>query len=138
MKFLLDTNVLSELRKSRDGDRAVFGWAAAEDNRAFAISVISIMELEYGALAVLRRDPVFSKKLSSWLNETIRPRYAGRTLDVDERIALCCAGMLVPKTRQLTDALIAATALVHDLTIVTRNTADFEPLGVRVLNPWLA
>lgn len=140
MMYVLDTNVLSELRKQRAGkaDLNVMKWSASVDAADLFISVISIMELELGVLSVERKDAVQGAMLRRWLNHQVIPEFSGRILDVDTRIALRCAQLHVPNKCGERDALIAATALVHGMTVVTRNVADFESSGVRMINPWIS
>ncbi|MDR3475202.1 MAG: type II toxin-antitoxin system VapC family toxin [Devosia sp.] len=136
MRFLLDTNVISELRKSDKGNQQVWRWASGIDDQESAISAITLMELQYGALLGRTKNSALSGELIRWISESVRPRYEGRILAVDEAVALRCAQLIHPRTRPLNDSLIAATALVHDLIVVTRNVDDFGPMGVRLLNPW--
>lgn len=135
---LLDTNVVSELRKAgtRRIDARVARWAAAADAAAFYLSVITLLELETGVRLVERRDGRQGAVLRSWLDEKVRPAFAGRLLPVDEAVALRCAALHVPDPRPERDALIAATALVHGMTLVTRNVSDFQPMGVPLFDPW--
>lgn len=135
---LLDTNVVSELRKLRTGrmDAQVERWAKASSAGQFYISVITLMELEAGVLLVARRDPAQAAVLRAWMSDQVIPGFAGRILAVDEATAVRCAALHVPDPRPERDALIAATALVHGMTVVTRNVADFSPMGVPVFNPW--
>jgi predicted nucleic acid-binding protein len=135
---LLDTNVVSELRKigSRRVDTGVATWAKSAAAGGFFISVITLMELETGVRLIERRDAKHGAMLRSWLDDKVVPGFAGRILPVDEVVALRCAALHVPDPRPERDALIAATALVHGMTLVTRNVADFEPLGVPLFNPW--
>lgn len=138
--YVLDTNVVSELRKVRLG-RAAAGVAAFSESVDAAdlyVSTVTVMELELGVLLVERRDAVQGAMLRSWLDQHVLPEFAERTLAVDTAVALRCAGLHVPETRGERDALIAATALVHGMTVVTRNVADFRPTGVPVLDPWQA
>jgi predicted nucleic acid-binding protein len=138
LSYLLDTNVISELRKIGDGraDAGVVAWIEAEDAARFFISAITILELERGVLGVLRRDRAQGARLRAWLDNHIRPEFAGRILPVDEVVATRCAHLHVPNRRNEADALIAATALVNNMMIVTRNVADFEGTGVVVVDPW--
>jgi len=96
------------------------------------------MEIRYGALKVRKANPELASELARWINDDIRTRYTDRIIPVDDRVALQCADLIHPRTRPFADSLIAATALVHDLTIVTRDIGDFEPMGVRLFNPWTA
>lgn len=136
--YLLDTNVISELRKAKTGktDKNVVAWANSVPTMRLFLSVITILELEKGLLLVERRDPAQGAVLRSWLNARVLPAFADRILAVDIAVAQCCAHLHVPDPRSDRDAIIAATALVHGMTVVTRNIDDFEPTGVEVLNPW--
>ena len=138
MSYLLDTNVVSELRKIGDGnaDAKVAAWVDAEDAESFFISAITILELERGVLAIQRRDAAQGARLRAWLDKHVRPEFAGRILPVDDQIATRCAHLHIPDRCNEVDALIAATALVHGLTVATRNVRDFEGTGVVVVNPW--
>ncbi len=136
--FLLDTNVVSELRKSKSGqvDKHVKAWEAGIPAGSQFVSVITILELETGILRVARRDPAQAAVLRSWFDYAVLPAFAGRILAVDTAVAQRCAALHVPDPRSDRDAMIAATALVHGMTVVTRNVADFEPTGVAVIDPW--
>jgi len=136
--FVLDTNVVSELRKVGSGkaNARVAAWADGVDALALYVSAIAILELETGVLQLERRDPVQGATLRAWLDKQVMPEFAGRVLPVDTAVARRCARFHIPDRRAERDALIAATALVHGMTIVTRNVADFAPTGVPVLNPW--
>lgn len=136
--YLLDTNVLSELRKvqARKADMNVAGWAASVDASELFVSTISLMELELGVLALERKDPAQGRLLRTWLEHHVLPEFEDRTRPVDTAVALRCARLHVPDKRSERDALIAATALVHSMTVVSRNKPDFEPTGVSLLNPW--
>ena len=136
--YLLDTNVVSELRKAKSGkaDAGVIAWAAGLSASELFLSAISVLELEMGVLLVERRDAAQGAVLRSWLDKHVLPAFAERILPVDTAVARRCARLHVPDPRAERDALIAATALVHDLTVVTRNVGNFEATGVRLLNPW--
>lgn len=138
MTFLVDTNVVSELRKIASGraDRSVATWASRTAKTDLFLSVVTVLELELGILRIERRDVLQGKVMRRWLDDDVSPSFAGRILDIDESIARRCAWLHVPDPREERDALIAATAFVHDLTVVTRNVADFAPMGVPFLNPW--
>jgi toxin FitB len=139
MSLLLDTNVVSELRKVRAGkaDPNVARWADAVDPLDLFVSAITIQELETGVLLAGRKDPVHGALLRRWMDEHVLTAFANRILPADVAVAQRSAALHVPVPRPLADSLIAATALVHNMTVVTRNTVDFEPMGVRLLNPWL-
>ena len=138
--YLLDTNVVSELRKIRLGkaDVHVAQWADNVEAADLYVSVITIQELEIGVLLAERRDPSQGANFRAWLDVHVLPAFNGRILSVDTAVALRSARLHVPDPRPVRDGLIAATALVHGMTVVTRNIADFSPAGVAVLNPWLA
>lgn len=136
--YLLDTNVISELRKTRSGkaDKNVVAWANSVSATSLFLSVITILELETGTLLVERRDPAQGAILRSWLNAHVLPAFSDRILAVDTAVVQCCARLDVPDPRADRDAIIAATASVHGMTVVTRNVDDFESTGVEILNPW--
>ena len=100
------------------------------------LSAITILEIEWGALSIDRRDTAQGKILRAWIGDQILPKFDGRILPIDAAVPLLCARLHVPAPRAERDALIAATALVHGLTIVTRNVANFAPTQARVFNPW--
>lgn len=136
--YVLDTNVVSELRKIRLGkaDVHVAAWADSIDAADLYLSVITVHELEIGVLLAERRAPSQGAIFRTWLNSHVLPAFAGRILAVDTAVAQRSARLHVPDPRPVRDGLIAATALVHGMTVVTRNVADFEPMGVQILNPW--
>ncbi len=136
--FLLDTNVVSELRKAggEKADPNVIAWLSARDAATCYVSAVTLMELDLGVLLMERRDPAQGARLRVWLEETVLPEFSERTLPVDRAVALACARLHVPDPRPERDAFIAATALVHGMTLVTRNLADFAPMGVPLVNPW--
>ncbi|WP_183157398.1 type II toxin-antitoxin system VapC family toxin [Burkholderia pseudomallei] len=138
MMFVLDTNVVSELRKVRTGkaDANVAAWTTTVDATALFVSAITIMELETGVLQVERRDAAQGAMLRAWLDQHVLPEFTGRVLPIDTAVAQRCARLHVPDRRSERDALIAATALVHGMTVATRNVDDFAPTGVTILNPW--
>ena len=134
--FLLDTNVISELRRPERANANVRLWASVTPAELHWISVVTVLELERGTLLMERRDALQGAILRRWLeHEVLRPQTV-RLLTIDAAIARRCAHLHVPDPRPERDALIAATALTHGLTVVTRNTADFAPMGVPLLNPW--
>ena len=136
--YLLDTNVVSELRKVRLGraDGHVADWADSIDASELYLSVITIHELEIGVLLAERRDPSQGAVFRAWLNGHVLPAFTGRILAIDTVVAQRSARLHVPDPRPMRDGLIAATALVHGMVVVTRNVADFAPTGVRTLDPW--
>jgi toxin FitB len=136
--YVLDTNVVSELRKIRLGkaDAQFAIWADSIEAMDLYLSVITIQELEIGVLLAERRDPSQGAVFRLWLNGHVIPAFNGRILDVDTAVAQRSAKLHIPDPRPVRDGLIAATALVHGMTVVTRNVADFEPTGVKTLNPW--
>jgi toxin FitB len=136
--FLLDTNVVSELRRPERANANVHAWASNTRAALYLISVVTVLELERGTLLMERRDAIQGAILRRWVDQDILKSLASRILTIDVVIAMQCAALHVPNPRPERDALIAATALTHGLTVVTRNTADFEPMGVSLLNPWLA
>ena len=136
--FLLDTHVVSELRRARTGraDPGVLAWAEQADPAALFLSVVSLHELELGVRLKQHRDSRQGQLLRQWLDQQVVPSFAGRILPIDEAVARCSAALHVPDSCPLRDGLIAATALVHAMVVVTRNVGDFLPTGVEVLNPW--
>lgn len=138
MMYVLDTNVVSELRKVRNGmaNPKVTAWSESVDAADLYVSVITVMELELGIRQIERKDFSQGKMLRSWLDQHVLPEFVERTLPIDTAVAMRCARLHVPDKRSERDALIAATALVHGMTIVTRNVADFQPTGATILNPW--
>jgi toxin FitB len=134
--YILDTNVISELRKGRKTDPNVKKWAEALPSASLYISVISLLELEIGILLIQRRDKEQGAILREWMDRHVLPTFSGRILAIDTAVAQRCATLHVPNPHADRDALIAATALVHGLTVATRNVTDFERTGVGVVNPW--
>jgi len=136
--FLLDTNVISELRKFGDGkaDARVTAWIAEREAVSLYISALTLMELEIGVLRIERRDIGQGERLRTWMDRYVVPEFQERTLPVDSSVALRCARLHVPNPHAERDALIAATALVHGMAVVTGNKADFEITGARVIDPW--
>lgn len=136
--FVLDTNVVSELRKIRSGkaNPQVERWADGVDAGSLHISAITVLELEIGILQIERKDPKQGGLLRTWLRSLVLPAFSGRIIPIDTAVAQRCAHLHVPDPRTERDVLIAATALVHGMTIVTCNVADFKATGVPYLNPW--
>jgi toxin FitB len=137
--YLLDTNVVSELRKIHNGkaDLNVTTWADRVDAAELFISVITIQELEIGVLLIERKDAKQGAMLRTWLGTQVIPAFGERILPLTTDIAKRCARLHVPDLRPLRDGLIAATALTHRMTVITRNVSDFAPTGVATMNPWL-
>jgi predicted nucleic acid-binding protein len=135
--YLLDTNVVSELRKKPGRiDANVLAWSEGIHPLDQYLSVVTLGELETGALLLDRYDPAQAKMLRHWLEATVRPTFAKRILPITQEVALRNAQLHVPNPQPYRDSLIAATALVHGLIVATRNVSDFESTGVRVINPW--
>lgn len=136
--YLLDTNVVSELRKAKSGraDANLVAWARPITVGSLFLSVITILELETGILLIERRDADQGKQLRDWLEGNVLPGFGNRILPVDTNVARRGARLHVPDRRSERDALIASTALVHGLTVATRNVSDFEGAGAPLVNPW--
>ena len=134
--FVLDTNVLSELRRRERTHPNVAAWADSVPAADLFLSAITVLEIEAGTLMLERRDAVQGAVLRAWIDNKVIPAFAGRILSIDTAVAQRCARLHVPDPRAERDALIAATALVHRMRVVTRYTGDFMPMGVEVLNPW--
>jgi predicted nucleic acid-binding protein len=136
--FLLDTNVVSELRKAHTVkiNKNVTVWATSVSAEEMYLSVITVLELELGILLMERRDKEQGKILRFWFDRQVIPAFSQRIIEMDTSIAKCCAGLHVPDRRSDRDAMIAATALVHGMTVVTRNVSNFYDTGVSILNPW--
>ena len=135
MRYLLDTNIISELRKGRRADEGVRFWMEATPASSLWVSVLVLGELRRGVEALRRRDPVSADVLEVWLRAQAS-MHAGRVLPVDEEVADRWGRLNVPDLVPTVDGLLAATALVHGMTVVTRNTRDFAPTGVELLNPF--
>jgi toxin FitB len=135
--FLLDTNVVSELRRGQRCDPQVMAWTQAQANAALFVSVITVMEIEIGVLRIERHDASQGARLRAWFERQVLPGFEGRVLSIDAKVARRCAALHVPDPRSERDALIAATALVHGFTVATRNIVDFERVpGIKLANPW--
>jgi predicted nucleic acid-binding protein len=136
--YLLDTNVVAELRKAKAGkaDKGVTAWANSIAPATLFLSVITVLEMELGILLVERRDRAQGEILRAWMDGHVLPAFAERILAIDTPVARRCAQLHAPDPKSERDAFIAATALVHGMTVVTRNVADFTATGVETLNPW--
>jgi len=134
--YLLDTNVVSEIRKTAKCHPCVRDWADGVPAASLFISVATLLELQKGVLLVERRDARQGAMLRIWLHDHVVPAFGNRVLPFDASIAMRCAELHVPDPRPERDAMIAATALEHGLTVVTRNVRDFQGTGVRLINPW--
>ncbi len=137
--FLLDTNVISELRKAGDvqADASVVAWSSEQTPESLHISAITVMELEIGVRRMERRDTVQGALLRKWLDEHVMTFFSSRIVPVDAAVAVQCAKLHVPDKKSERDALIAASALVHNMAVVTRNESDFVHSDVRLINPWV-
>ncbi len=138
--YLLDTNVVSELRKGKTGKahRNVSAWASSTSVSTLFLSAISILELEIGILLIERRDRSQGAILRTWMQDYVLPTFNGRILPIDTPVAQRCAALHVPTPCSERDAMIAATAIIHGMTVVTRNISDFESTGVAIIDPWQA
>jgi toxin FitB len=136
MMYILDTNVVSELRKATKAAPSVRKWAHTLPSGSLYLSAISILELELGVLLTERRDKKQGGILRAWMDGHVLPTFAGRVLAIDTAVAQRSAALHFPDPRSDRDALIAATALIHGMTVVTRNVNHFQPMGVSVIDPW--
>ncbi|MEM5389558.1 type II toxin-antitoxin system VapC family toxin [Paraburkholderia phymatum] len=136
MMYLLDTNVISELRNPAKTDPNVLAWAASQPVTDQYLSAITVLELELGVKRAERADPAKGQVLRKWLDRQVLPRFGDRILSFDARVAIQCAGLHVPDQRPLKDSMIAATAQIHGMKVVTRNIRDFEGIAVGLINPW--
>jgi len=136
--FILDTNVVSELRKVRAGKAAaeVAAWAGTVDAASLFLSAVTVMELEMGVLLLGRKDARQGALMRAWLDQHVMREFADRILPVEAAVARRCAMLHVPDPVSERDALIAATGLIHGMAVVTRNVADFQRTGVELINPW--
>ena len=136
--YLLDTNAISEMRKAQQGKAspAFTAWLKGRNGATLYTCAVVMMELERGVLGMERKDPAQGLHLRRWLDGTIKPLFAGRILPIDEDTAAICARLHVPDRSPENDAWIAAIAIQHHLTIVTRNVADFAESGAKLLNPF--
>ena len=135
--FVLDTHVVSELRKPVRANAHVSEWAARISSAQLYLSAMTVLELELGVLRMERKDRRQGAELREWMDGKVLQEFAGRILPFDTGVARCCAGLHVPNPMPERDAMIAATALVHGMTLVTRNVRDFQCANVNLFNPWL-
>lgn len=134
--FLLDTNVVSELRPGKPRqDERVRSWASRHGADQFYLSAVTVLELEIGVLRMERKDAAQGRTLRAWVNQLVQ-QFSARTLPFTARTALRCAALQVPDLRSFRDSMIAATAQEHSLTLMTRNVSDFAGLKLLVVNPW--
>lgn len=134
--YILDTNVVSELRRPEKADANVLNWASRVPVAQFYLSAITIFELERGIGLLARRDETQAASLRQWFEEHILATFDRRIFAIDTAVAMRCAKLHVPDPQSDRDSFIAATALVHGMTVVTRNTNDFKKIGVPLINPW--
>ena len=136
--YLLDTNIISELKKLDSGKihPHVQRWAYSINLMQTKISVVSITEIRTGILSLTRKDQAQAASLDNWFTNRLLPAYRTRTLSVDTEVALICAQLHIPAKRPINDAYIAATAIAHNLTPVTRNVRDFQGLPLMLENPF--
>lgn len=134
--YVLDTNVISELRRPDRADPMVRAWVKGISPADLFTTSINLMELRTGALRLAHRNDPRGPVIQDWVENYVMKAFTGRVLSIDEAVGLRCAEMHVPVTRPYRDSLIAAAAIVHRMTVVTRNLADFQPMGVPTINPW--
>lgn len=134
--FLLDTNVVSELRKASRCDVRVAAWQAAQKPEACFLSAITLLEIRLGIELARKKDRKKAEDLEVWFERRVKQGFAGRVLPVDGVVGEMCGCMHAERPRSFRDGLILATAAVHQFTVVTRNVKDFASGGVKVINPW--
>jgi predicted nucleic acid-binding protein len=136
MAFLIDTNIVSELRKKGRCDPNVAAWQLEASQHELFISVVTMMEIKHGILLAKRKNAIFADLLEEWYEDQVKATFDGRMLPINLAISERCSILLSERSRGLADALIAATAYVNDLTLATRNEGDFADAGVKLVNPW--
>jgi toxin FitB len=136
--YLIDTNIVSALRRrpAPIADQPAHTWASTVQPNDLYISVITLMEIEHGILQLARKDTRQASVLRQWLEQRVKPAFEGRILVIDEAAALHCAALHSPNPKPERDAWIAATAIAHSLTVVSRNAKDFQQMNVGLVNPW--
>lgn len=136
--YLLDTNVVSEIRKAGSGkaDLAVLSWIRPIAPQLLYISVMTVFEIEIGILQIERRDGKQGAALRRWMDDGVKRAFENRIIAADEQIAIRSAGFSIPDPRPLRDSFIGATARERNLVLVTRNIRDFQEMGVALVNPW--
>jgi len=134
--YVLDTNVVSELRKLRRASPSVLRWAETVQSSGLFLSAMTLFEIELGILKITRSDAKQAAIYRAWLDDNVLPTFSGKILPMDERVAVLFAHLMTPKTRPYRDAVIAATAQHYGYTVVTRNVRDFADLPVKIINPW--
>ena len=136
MNYLLDTNFISEARRPARLPARVVQWVNSVDPTSWYICVVNLIEIEIGVRRLARRDPAQAAVLREWKRDWVVANFARRTLAIDVEVAELFASFQVPDPRPIYDALLAATAIVHNMTLVTRNLRDFDGMPVRTKNPW--
>lgn len=134
--YLLDTNVVSNLRRFRPERQSLFEWHRINASVPMAISAVTIMELEWGYQKAAAQGAGHAHWIREWIDLVVEERFRNATLPVDSAVARVAAQLKLQRTFPVADLLIGATALANGLTLVTRNIADFEGMGIALLNPW--
>lgn len=134
--IILDTNTISHLRDPRRWSAKFANWESRSDIRESCISAISEFEIQHGINRVFPNDPQFAGELQKWLDHSVTTQFDDRIVPITSEICRVAAGLAMLPSRDIPDLLIAATALVHDFTVVTRNLKHFKDTGVRIVNPW--
>ena len=136
--YLLDTNIVSELRKLETGKihPQVYRWIKSNGFTHTYISAVTLAEIQTGILSLARKDKAQAASLDNWFTNRLLPAYRTKTLPVDTKVALIYAQLNVPNKRPINDAYIAATAIAHNLKLVTRNIQDFQGMPITLENPF--